>query len=270
MEQPADLISLCEAHYSFLSLWPGYVREEYAGAALIGNRLIAMPFRNHVALVRCQDEDAPSLIQRANEFYSALDVPPAFQLDRATTPPNLPDLLLAQGYRKQNEEVWMLCPVVDTPAAPPPAHVTIEQLTPSSPEAWIQAYVDCFNISFGAPVRSHQGFDISFRGVLAHPAALHFIALLDGEAAGALSLFHNGEVGGVYNVGTFPAQRGRGVAHALLQNLVAVAHRLGLARLMLQTLHHGPAQPLYERVGFRTHFIRDWYLPEAPKGIWSA
>jgi hypothetical protein len=42
-----------------------------------------------------------------------------------------------------------------------------------------------------------------------------------------------------------------------------------LEQLMLQTLHHGPAQPIYERAGFRTHFVRNWYLPAAPGGIWS-
>jgi ribosomal protein S18 acetylase RimI-like enzyme len=164
--------------------------------------------------------------------------------------------------------------VDDAPAAPAASLLTIKQITTPSPEAWIDAYIRCFNTNFGVPEHSQSGFGASFRGVLPNANALHFVAFSKGEAAGALSLFHNGpfsknKVGGIYNVGTFPAFRGRGVATALLYHLVDVARRLGLASLILQTRHRGPAQPIYERVGFRVRFVRDWYLPDAPKGIWS-
>lgn len=269
MSQPIGIIDLCEAHYNFLSLWPGSVREEYAGAALIGNRLISIPFRSHVALVRSRSEDVPALIERANTFYEDIGAPSAFQLDPETTPANLPQSLSNAGYIKQTEEVWMLCPLNEAPLTPPPAHVIIAQVTPDSPDALIQAYIDSYNISFRAPAHVHSGFGESFRGVLPHPAGLHYVGLLDGKPAGALSLFFENGLGGVYNVGTFPAYRGQGVASALLLHLLVVARRLGLEQLMLQTLHHGPAQPIYERSGFRTHFVRNWYLPAAPGGIWS-
>ena len=266
---PTEIVAICEAHYRFLSLWPDFVREDWRGAALIGNALVPIPFRNHVALVRSQPQDADALIQRASTFFRALGAPPAFQLDSATTPPDLPARLVKAGYSKQTEEVWMLCPMDSTPAASLPSHVEIKQLTPDSPAAWIQAYVDCYNISFRAPDHVHKGFGESFRNVLPNPAGLHFIGMVAGEPAGAVTLFHEGEWGGVYNVGTFPTQRGQGVASTLLLTLLNVARHLGLKQLLLQTLHHGPAQPIYERVGFRTHFVRDWYLPIAPGGIWS-
>ena len=265
----SDIVDLCEAHYHFLSLWPGYVREEYAGAAFTGNRLIAMPFRNHVALVRSQPDDAAALIDHANDFYGALGVLPAFQLDRETTPHDLPAALVRSGYAKQNEEIWMVMGLAESVDVPLTHPLTIEQLTPSSPDVWIQAYTESFTVNFRVPSHSHRSFGESFRGVLSQPSMLHFLGLMAGEPAGALTLIHVGQGGGVYNVGTFPAMRGQGVATALLQHTVKVARTLGLARLMLQTLHHGPAQPIYERIGFRPHFVRDWYLPGAPKGIWS-
>ncbi len=252
-----------------MSLWPDYVRQDRAGAALIGNRLLPIPFRNHVALVRSQANDADALIEHASVFYRSLDSAPAFQLDATTTPADFPKRLVRAGYSKQVEEVWMLCHVADLPIAPIPKQVTIKQLTPESPNSLIQAYIDCYNISFRAPARVHAGFGTSFRAVLPHPEGYHFVGLLDGQPAGALSLFHHAGLGGVYNVGTFPTMRGQGVASALLLKLLAMARQLGVVQLLLQTVHHGPAQPIYERVGFRTHFVRDWYLPQAPGGIWS-
>jgi GNAT superfamily N-acetyltransferase len=252
-----------------MSLWRDFVREDWGGAALIGNALVPIPFRNHVALVRSQPKDAAALITHASDFYRALGAPPAFQLDSETTPTDLPAMLVNAGYSKQVEAVWMLCQVDDTPVSSIPSDVEIKQLTPDSPASWIQAYIDCYNISFRAPAHVHTGFGESFRSVLPNPTGLHFIGLLDGEPAGAVTLFHDAGLGGVYNVGTFPTMRGQGVAGRLLFNLLTVARQLGLERLLLQTVHHGPAQPLYERVGFRTHFVRDWYLPRAPGGIWS-
>jgi GNAT superfamily N-acetyltransferase len=163
----------------------------------------------------------------------------------------------------------MVCTVEEAPASPSQSRVVVEQLTPSSPASLIQAYIDCYNTSFRIPAHVYAGSGASFRGVLPHAAGLHFVGLVDGEPAGAVSLFHQGGRGGVYNVGTFPAFRGQGVATSLLRHLVVVARRLGVAQLILQTVHHGPAQPIYERVGFRTCFVRDWYLPGAPGGIWS-
>ena len=267
--QPTDINLLCEAHYHFLSLWPGYGREDWAGAAFISNDMITMPFRNHVALVRSQLDDVPALIEHANTLFPALGALPAFQLDRATTPVDLPDHLMYAGYHKQAEEIWMLCSIAATSIPPTPPHIAIEQLTSASPEPLIEAYIQCFTTSFGVSDSSKSGFDRSFRGLLPNPAGLHFLALLGGQPAGAITLMHDAAFGGVYNVGTFPGMRGQGIASALLLNLLRVARQLGLTQLLLQTLHHGPAQPIYERVGFRGHFIRDWYLPAPPQGIWS-
>jgi GNAT superfamily N-acetyltransferase len=181
----------------------------------------------------------------------------------------LSDLLLAAGYAKRSEEVWMLCPLADAPTTPPAPHLTICQLSPTSAPNLLAGYVRCFTTNFGVPPHTQAGFDASFCGVLSHPQGQHWVALVDGQVAGALSLLHNGEVGGVYNVGTFAEFRGQGVATALLHHLLGAARALGLHTLLLQTRHQGPAQPIYARVGFRPHFVRDWYLPDAPRGIWS-
>jgi ribosomal protein S18 acetylase RimI-like enzyme len=260
---------LGNAHYRFLSLWPGYVRLDAYGAALIGNRLVPIPFRNHATFVRAQPGETSDLIETAHQFFQELGAIPAFQLDPETQPADFGERLLRAGFQKQVEEAWMVCDLRPIQAAAPASDLHILQLDEASDERVIQAYIDCYNISFRAPTHAIAGFGESFRGVLSHPAAIHYLGLLDGEPAGSMSLFFEGELGCVYNVGAFPAYRGRGVATAMLRHLAADAARLGVALLFLQAVHHGPAQPVYERVGFRTLFLRQWYLPQPPGGIWS-
>jgi GNAT superfamily N-acetyltransferase len=69
--------------------------------------------------------------------------------------------------------------------------------------------------------------------------------------------FPNGRVGTVMNVWTRPAHRRRGLATAVLRELIELGQRLGLSKLEL--LSSTVAVPLYESLGFgRT---QDEHLP---------
>jgi GNAT superfamily N-acetyltransferase len=239
------------------------------GATLIGNHLIPIPFRNHATFVRTPHEQVDNLIHTVQAFYSDLGAAPAFQLDPETAPEDFAVTLDSFGFFKQAEEAWMVFDrrsAGDTNANP---EVEIEQIEANGSNEAIQAYIDCYNISFRSPAHVLAGFGDSFRGVLPQPAAIHYLGRVRREPAGSMSLFFKHDLGCVYNVGTFPAFRGRGVAATLLLRLISDATRLGIHTLFLQAVQDGPAQPLYQRVGFRTQFVRAWFLPHAPGGIWS-
>lgn len=261
---------LAEAHYRFLGLWPGFVERRAYGARLVGNRLTPAPFRNHTALVRSRPHQVAPLIHEVRHFYQAIGALPAFQLDPETAPAGFAEHLLAAGFRKHVEEAWMVWDRQQAGQGQPNPAAQVEQVGTESSQEAIQAYIDCYNISFRAPPHTWAGFGQSFRGVLGHPSGIHYLGRIAGEPAGAVSLFAEDGLGCVYNVGTFPAFRGQGIATTLLLRLIEDAARLGVHTLYLQAVHHGPAQPLYARLGFRTHWLRGWYLPDAPGGIWSA
>jgi GNAT superfamily N-acetyltransferase len=260
---------LGHAHYRFLGLWPGAVETRVYGALLAGNRLAPAPFRCHATFVRTQPDQVTPLIHAVESFYRDLGALPAFQLDPGTLPPDFAARVQRAGFRHQVDEAWMVYDAGQTPGRAANPAVTLEVLAPSSPDAAIQAYIDSYNINFRTPPHAVAGFGESFRGVLAHPLARHYLARVQGEPAGALSLFAERGFGCVYNVGVFPTARGHGVGMAMLQRVIDDAAALGVHSLFLQAVHQGPAQPLYMRAGFRTAFLRAWYLPGAPGGIWS-
>lgn len=86
--------------------------------------------------------------------------------------------------------------------------------------------------------------------LLGDPDVDAFVGRLDGRAVGYSLSIRSTEAGGVYNVGTLPEGRRRGVGTALTWAAVAAGHRAGLDCVVLQS--SVMAVSMYEAMGFRT------------------
>jgi GNAT superfamily N-acetyltransferase len=76
----------------------------------------------------------------------------------------------------------------------------------------------------------------------------HYLARLDGEPVAATSLFPEAGVAGIYNVGTLPEARGRGIAAALVATALRDARDAGYRAATLQSSEMGFR--VYQRLGF--------------------
>ena len=99
-----------------------------------------------------------------------------------------------------------------------------------------------------------------FLAHLAHGDACVFVAELDGEIAGAVSLWIAPRLNWttpeawIPDLYVDPAFRRRGAARALLDSCVEEARRRGCHRLRLESGHHrAEAHRLYETYGFEHH-----------------
>lgn len=254
---PILMRTLIESHYGFLSLWPGFERLDMSGATVIADRLIPGAFRNHVANVQVDPAEVDSLIQRGSDELTQRRRRPGFQLSPLDQPSDLGERLLAHGFAYQGDEGWM----VYTPGVtPPPPNPAVEVgAFGLGDEAATQAYVDCYNISFGADSADWSAFGVSFRHALVAAPAIHYTGRIEGRIAGVMSLFYQDGLGCIYNVGTFPEFRSQRVARTLLLRLLSDADQVGCGIIFLQTLYQGRARPLYERLGFKTLFTRARY-----------
>ena len=182
---------------------------------------------------------------------------PSFQLSLLDGPSDLGERLLAHGFTHQGDEGWMVY-TGDGALPPPNLGVEVGTFGPGDEEA-TQAYVDCYNISFGADPADWPAFGVSFRHALVTAPAIHYVGRIEGRIAGVMSLFYQDGLGCVYNVGTFPEFRGQRVASTLLLRLLRDAGQIGCRLVYLQTLYQGRARPMYERLGFKTLFVRARY-----------
>jgi GNAT superfamily N-acetyltransferase len=185
-------------------------------------------------------------VRAVEVFYRRRGLAPTFKLTAAARPEGLDQHLAARGYRV-DAPVLILTRPLDSPAAAPPA-------LPSSPDdEWLAA---------NAAVPSHYG---------AAPEA--FLALLDrirppqafaaervgGEAAAIGMAVADGEWVGLFEIGTIPARRRRGLATAVVAQLLAWGYLSGARSAYLQVMEaNAPARSLYARLGF-TETYRYWY-----------
>ena len=92
---------------------------------------------------------------------------------------------------------------------------------------------------------------------LSNPNAVFRVALIDGEVAGYVGMLHVLDEGDICNVAVFDRFRRKGVASALIQNLVdyGVENQLSFITLEVRESNIG-AQKFYETMGFETIGVR--------------
>ncbi|MCW5853087.1 MAG: GNAT family N-acetyltransferase [Anaerolineae bacterium] len=224
---------------------------------MLADRLIPGAYRNHIANVQVDPAQVDDIIHWGGDELTRRGRRPSFQLSLQDGPSDLGERLLAHGFTHQGDEGWMVYTGVGALPPPNPA-VEVETFGPGDEEA-IQVYIDCYNISFGADPADWSAFGVSFRRALVAAPAVHYTGRVEGRIAGVMSLFYQDGLGCIYNVGTFPEFRGQRVAGTLLLRLLSDADALGCRVIYLQTLYQGRARPMYERLGFKTIFVRARY-----------
>jgi GNAT superfamily N-acetyltransferase len=192
----------------------------------------ALPLTNKVAVVEA--------------FYRDRSLAPTFKLTAASRPEGLEAFLTARGYRL-DAPVLILTRSLDSPGTASPG-------LPSSPtDDWLAA---------NAAVPSHYGAaPEAFLALLSRiQPSRAFVAVERGGMVAAIGMaVVDEEWVGLFEVGTIPAQRRRGLAAAVVEALLAWGAGQGAERAYLQVMEaNSPARALYARLGFQEVY-RYWY-----------
>lgn len=104
---------------------------------------------------------------------------------------------------------------------------------------------------FGMPPALADQMASIYRAVGEHRdgSSRYFLARLDGRPVGAALGTVDGDAVGIYNVGTIPAARGRGIGRAVMLAALLDGRRRGATIGVLEASVMG--RPVYERLGFR-------------------
>lgn len=186
--------------------------------------------------------DAEERVRETVSWFRDRGTPFRWWLTPSVAPPNLIDILAANGLRHFYYATGM---VADISGGGPKRDVPGLEIVRVEDEKTLATWVDVFARGFSMPDRARAiWYDVYSR----LDTWRHFLGILDGKPVATTSLCLGGEIGGIYHVVTLPEARGRGVGAAITAAGVRDAAEAGCKVAALQSSEM--AVSVYRGIGF--------------------
>lgn len=262
---PASLVLAIEANQRAVALsWARLLDAEVYAEPEQSRFLSGFHYHLFNGVIRTQfpSEQTDALIEQTIRHFAQCGLPFAWLISPSDQPGDLARRLEAQGMRLDADgpgmaiDLWTLPEELSVPAG-----LRIEEVTTGE---LLITWLHTLARSNDFPTAIVDSFLQIYvkRGFVNSPSVRYYLALLDGEPVAVSQLFLSNGVAGVYNVGTIPQVRRRGIGAAITLVPLRVAHALGYRFGVLQASQMG--LPVYQRLGFRGYCrFQLYFSPEA-------
>lgn len=215
------------------------------------------PDANHACLLRATPQTVDSLVAEVIDCFKSKSLAPTVFVSPACTPPDLPDRLLRQGFIKQEaEEAWIVLDhLLDFEIPPPFPGVLVRRITKHE----ALTFAEIFMTAFDMPVEFAPYMAQLLEPSLDVPGVDHYMALVDGQPVGIMSLLRYESYGVFGSGGVVPEHRRSGAATNLTIRAATDAQKHGVDTLMGQTKAGTPLERLLRIAGFKKVFTRTCY-----------
>jgi ribosomal protein S18 acetylase RimI-like enzyme len=185
-------------------------------------------------------------IERCERLYASRGLPVLFRITPFARPGELDDVLAQRGYVAFDRTLVQVADVASVPMREIDAPVAIDEVS-------IEAFVQAAGVLRGSSnVQTNAHLERLAHSPLA-PYAI--VARMDGHIVGCGQLSCEDAIAGVYDMVTAPEWRGRGVATAIVNALLANARERGATCAFLQVDEDNePALRVYRKFGFATAY----------------
>jgi GNAT superfamily N-acetyltransferase len=202
---------------------------------------------NGVTWSALDDDDADGVIAAQVNRFTELGRPWEWKHYSYDRPADLPERLLAAGFRRDPAEALLVAEIADlTLDVPPPAGV---RLRPVVDQAGIDALVSVHDEVFGEDHAAlGRALLDAFRDRPGSVAAMVAVAADTPIAAGRVEFHAGTDFASLWGGGTLPAWRGRGVFRSLVAHRAALASARGFRYLQVDA--SPDSRPILQRLGF--------------------
>jgi len=185
-------------------------------------------------------------IRHCEDVYAERGLPTLFRITPFAYPPELASVLATRGYRAFDTTLVQVVTLARPPA--PADRDEVEIVVPALP-----AFADAVALLQDATAEQRDAY---LERMIASPQALRALVARDGDrVTGVGTAMLEDGLAGVFSMATAPAQRGRGVATAILARLLTWAWEHGARHAYLQVeATNAPALAVYRKFGFATGY----------------
>jgi ribosomal protein S18 acetylase RimI-like enzyme len=237
----ANLCSL----FQHLRVWPRLELHDN-GACCWTLSHLPFPLFNSVVVARLDADQADAAIDARVRECADRNVPMLWWTGPSTTPSDLGSRLERRGFLLE-PALGMAGDIHHIVAQPARTVIDVE---PVCDLARLATWSNVLCHAFGAPQTFGDAFaDLASAVGLDRTAPFrHFLGLLDGEPVATCSLFLGAGVAGIYDVGTLPERRHRGIGAAITRAAIADAAAGGYRVAILHSSDLG--RRMYRGLGF--------------------
>jgi ribosomal protein S18 acetylase RimI-like enzyme len=208
---------------------------------------LPVSFTNCVYGARLDPERVRPAVEEVVGTFRAHRVPGTWWIGPSTVPAGLGRHLLAAGFHHDEDMPWMAASLAEIPE---PVANGVEVRRVASPEdqaQWLAVMTEGMGLDDHERVAMTRLAEVVGFGEDA--GWQRFVGRVHGEPVASAGIMLGGGVAGIYNVGTLPAMRGRGVGSVMTAAAMRRGAEMGYRVAVLGSARR--AVPLYERLGFR-------------------
>lgn len=221
---------------------------------------------NYATKINIDEKDSEKLINRIIGFYKTKNRQPAIYFTPFTKTKKLPEFIEKFGFKSKYKDAWMFYEGKE-PKIEMPENFTIK-LAKTIEE--MKIFVDIFKKSYGGatpdepygalPKEYSECIFDSFSKPQIGKSTIHYLGILGDKPVGIATLIYSGEFGCIFNVGTDPNYRKKGMGRVLTLNAVADSIKNGARIIFLQTEQGSFNEKYYNKLGFSTKFIGEGFV----------
>lgn len=202
---------------------------------------VPVPFFNGIATTNITEADVPEVL----EIVRAKRCPFRWWLGPSTRPQGLAPILEAHGLTHTYDAPGMAADLTTVDLdVPVPADVRIQRVDDLTP--WFEVFVPVFSRTAAEAALWRRAYEQC--GLGEDAPWTHYVAFIDGKPVATTSLLLDGELAGIYSVGTLAEARGRGIGAAVTREAMRFARDRGATQAALQSSELGSS--VYRRLGF--------------------
>lgn len=230
--------------------------DKMGGAVLFSCLHIPVGMLNYATGVSTRSTDLDELLDKIEDFYTRLNVPPRIAITPLSRPRDLPSRLLRRGYRESSVSDVM---TIDSEVTRWETRSDVK--VRAVRRGQVEAFSSIFNRAFKIPTNLRGAFARFWRSAVfdSDPRLRIYLATIRGKPAGVGLIFIERQAAGLYSVATKPECRGRGGATKLISQAVQDALTSKAKFVYLYASRRSRTSEKYRSLGFTSRYVRAVY-----------